>query len=342
MVKQATSGDAERLRREGERLRRGAHPGVVQLLRSAPAGDGWELRMAHGGRPLAAASLDTEHAGALVTALATTVADLHDLGVVHGRIDPAHVLVGEVGRGILCGFGPGDRHARPEDDVAALGRILTSLMGAEEHPEPIPERWWGRRSPRLGWERRALLSIADQATADAVEGRPSARRLAALLAAAVPATEHGAASPSVATLDPLEDLHATIAPEGQGRRWWPVALLGGGVLLLVLAGAIRGGRGAESAVRGGAVASTTAAEDQGSVSRSTALPDLEVEAGGRRYRVGQAGDRVLVGDWRCDGDPEPALLRPSTGEVFVFRGWIAREGGRLFRPWSPWSVPATW
>jgi hypothetical protein len=36
------------------------------------------------------------------------------------------------------------------------------------------------------------------------------------------------------------------------------------------------------------------------------------------FDVGEAGDDVLIADWHCDGEPSAALVRPSTGEVFVF------------------------
>ena len=36
-------------------------------------------------------------------------------------------------------------------------------------------------------------------------------------------------------------------------------------------------------------------------------------------------------DWDCDGDATPALLRPSTGEVFVFPRWI-EEGSMAVEP----------
>jgi hypothetical protein len=39
--------------------------------------------------------------------------------------------------------------------------------------------------------------------------------------------------------------------------------------------------------------------------------------------VGEAGDRVVTGDWWCDGDPALALLRPGSGEVFVFGRWAS-------------------
>jgi hypothetical protein len=53
-----------------------------------------------------------------------------------------------------------------------------------------------------------------------------------------------------------------------------------------------------------------------------AVQGAVLQAEGRRYRVGQAGDEVLVDDWDCDGTPTPALLRPSTGEVYLFPRWI--------------------
>lgn len=45
-----------------------------------------------------------------------------------------------------------------------------------------------------------------------------------------------------------------------------------------------------------------------------------------RYVVGSPGDDVVVADWDCDGRATPALLRASTGEVFLFPGWA--EPGR--------------
>jgi len=44
---------------------------------------------------------------------------------------------------------------------------------------------------------------------------------------------------------------------------------------------------------------------------------------GRRYALGQSGDIAVSGDWNCDGQPTPAVLRPSTGEVAVFSDWPA-------------------
>ncbi len=40
-----------------------------------------------------------------------------------------------------------------------------------------------------------------------------------------------------------------------------------------------------------------------------------------RWLVGQPGDTVIVGDWSCDGIATPAIVRPSSGEVFFFAVW---------------------
>jgi hypothetical protein len=46
-----------------------------------------------------------------------------------------------------------------------------------------------------------------------------------------------------------------------------------------------------------------------------------VTVGPTTWVVGRAGDRPAVGDWDCDGRATVALLRPATGEVFVFGSW---------------------
>jgi hypothetical protein len=48
-----------------------------------------------------------------------------------------------------------------------------------------------------------------------------------------------------------------------------------------------------------------------------------VRAGAARWTLGQPGDLIAVGDWECDGRAAPALMRPATGDVFVFPGWAA-------------------
>ena len=50
-----------------------------------------------------------------------------------------------------------------------------------------------------------------------------------------------------------------------------------------------------------------------------------VDAGVARWTLGEAGDLVAVGDWDCDGEATAALLRPSSGDVFLFATWAALD-----------------
>ena len=323
VVKRVTGGPAaiDGLRREGERLRRAAHPGVVSLIRSGPAADGWELVLSYGGRSLA--TLDgpsLTEAATIVAGLASTMADLHELGLTHGRIEPSHVLLSDRGCPRLCGFGAGEPAAAPADDVAALGALLDQLLGADDEPEPIPERRFGARRRWRGWERRALLLLADQATAEDPSRRPTARRLAAAIAATVPAADdvHPAAYEGAA--DPIERLRP-VADTGQAsspRRALPIALA---VLGVVLTGA------AVVRLRAPEPEAPPREGDAALVELRVAAPvdDSLVVDDGRRYRVGQEGDHLLVADWSCDGHPTPAVYRPLTHEVFLFDRWTDSE-----------------
>jgi tRNA A-37 threonylcarbamoyl transferase component Bud32 len=323
VVKRAPAAEAARLQREAERLRRARHPGVVPIVRSAPDGEGWVLCLGHSGRPVAAlGALTVPQVASLTAGLATTLADLHHLGIVHGRIDGTHVLVGEHGRPVLCGFGDGEPAAGPEDDVAALGALLVELLGTDEAGEPIPERRWRGRRGWSGWDRRALLLLADQAAAEPPTRRPTARRLAAAIADAVPGRvpaagllEAASETVEASIEDPIERRRATavVDPPSAAVPRWAVAIALAGLLLV--------GLGAGRFVGGEAPREPAAAV--GPATRIAApVADSTLEVDGRRYRVGQEGDALLVGDWDCDGEPTPAVLRPTTGEVFVFPRWV--------------------
>lgn len=334
VVKRGTDADAERLRLEGERLERARHPGVVPVLRSEPAGEGWELCTAHRGRPVGAMGtadpLSVPQVARLAAAVASTLADLHDLGLVHGRIDATHVLVGEHGRAVVCGLGDGTTPARPEDDVAAVGMLLVGLLSTDEAVEPIPDRRWRGRRAWSGWERRALLLLADQAVADPADRRPTARRLAAAITDAVPSAARVDDGPPSDDVDPIERLRATGLADVPSRvrpaRALVTALAGA---LLLAAGGLRvlaaDAPAPDASPTGGAGGDAPPVD--AALERHTAAPlaRSELTADGRRYRVGQPGDVVLVDDWDCDGLATPALLRPGTGEVFVFPAWAREE-----------------
>lgn len=175
----------ERLAREVRRLTEAAHPGVVPLLDHDEDHLvlGWV-----GGTTLETERPEVAGVAAITASIAATIADLHRLGIVHGRLDPSHVVLGADGHPRLCGLrgtDPDDPDAAPADDVAAIGALLDRFLSRDSELEPIPERRWGRRR-WAGYERRALQMLADRATDPDPARRPTASDLARAITEAVP------------------------------------------------------------------------------------------------------------------------------------------------------------
>ncbi|MDQ3574396.1 MAG: hypothetical protein M3404_05650, partial [Actinomycetota bacterium] len=103
-------------------VRAAHHPGLAEVA------DATDTSVGTGpaeGRSLAdTGPLTAEEVAGVAAAVATTLADLHELGIAHGAIDATQVIVTGDGRPVLRGPGPG---GEPADDVAALGRLATSL-----------------------------------------------------------------------------------------------------------------------------------------------------------------------------------------------------------------------
>jgi hypothetical protein len=382
-VKTATgAGDVARLRLEAERLERAAHPGLVLVVRPAPAPgtdearvDGEadiELRTRFAGDPVAHWTGSVASVAGLGAAVAATLADLHDIGVVHGRLDPTHVLVGDDGRPRLCGLShPGG--AEPHDDVAALGRVLGEVL-ERATDEPRRSRPWRGRSSAA--HRRALEQVIARALDPVASRRPNARLLANSILTAVPAAELSggdppSSRPEPAYVPPDEELLDLVftheltdderwaqafgddppEPVGAAAPELPparaerssrarVAAGSGAVALAAIAtGAVFvGGWGSRGpATRPEAVQATTPAGHAQCPAAAGPAADVDgdgcpealvvgggtISAGPIRWTLGQPGDLIAVGDWECDGQAAPALLRPATGDVFVFPGWAA-------------------
>ena len=68
--------------------------------------------------------------------LARTLADLHDRGIVHGRITADHVLLDGLGRVVLAGLAGAStasesRGASPVDDVRGLAHLILDKLPPE-------------------------------------------------------------------------------------------------------------------------------------------------------------------------------------------------------------------
>lgn len=138
-----TPADDTRLRHEAWILTLAAHPGVVTRLADGPirSGDGTVVRTRGvRGRPLTAMDeLSASEVAGLGAAVATTVADLHDAGITHGRLTADHVVVDTAGRPVLCGFAQATAAASSPAaaaaaDVRTLGHTLAALLATSGEP----------------------------------------------------------------------------------------------------------------------------------------------------------------------------------------------------------------
>lgn len=343
--------DVAHLRAIGERLAAAAHPGVVEVIHSTGDSEWWELHLAFAGQPVdRLGRLTVEQVAGVAAALTTTLADLHAVGVVHGRVEASHVLVGPHGRPVLCGFAPvNDPSIGPQDDVAGVGALIVTLLGVDAELEPIPDRRWRRGAQWKGWERRSLLLVADHACAEPPTRRPTAARLATAIADAVPGATllHDSIDPQPAAApmpsnDPFESLRpGHDDPPPPGRRL--PGLVTATVLVLVLGfGALRLAPTILAAPTTVSIPQPTATTISQPTTTSSTAPrrsvcasaspiagcrgEIVVEGtvvtvGELRFEVGQPGDQVAVGDWDGDGLRTAAVLRPATGAVFMFSSW---------------------
>jgi hypothetical protein len=143
-----------------------------------------------------------------------------------------------------------------------------------------------------------------------------------------------AAAPDPPTMAALHASLAATAPEA--RRPVPLAVLAGLAVALALVAVgllVRGGHHPVPAPAAALAPATSAPTTTSTVAPSPAVrvSGNVVERGGERWTVGRPGDLVVVGDWDCDGLGTPAVLRPSTGEVWLFPRWSAGgapEAGR--------------
>lgn len=326
-----------RARAEAAALAAALHPGVVELV---DATDTTVRTRLVDGRALAEAGpLAPEEVAGLAAAVATTLADLHERGIVHGAIDASHVLITGEGRPVLCSLGRG---GEPGDDVAALGRLVTSLLAGGEGQTHARVAGPVRR-PRLGPmlappAAPALHILAADATAADPARRPGARALATAIHEQVPA----ARLPNPGT-GPL------LPPGAMGRPGRPLPPLARRVvvasapLLLVVALGWLALRDPESP-RPGERPALPAQASRPPVAAPPAPAHFHegvLTFEGARYAVGRPGDAVALGDWSCTGRPTPVVVRPATGEVFAFDGWpepgrdvTARSLGRVERAWG--------
>jgi len=257
----------------------------------------------------ALAPLSPQEAAGTVAAVATSLADLHEAGRTHGDVRGEAVVVGLDG---LVELLPGPGAGTAADDIAAAGRLVERLCELCPPPPPPPRRGWPSRGRLLHPPEpvAALRSLVEWASHAEPDRRPSARSLAAAALDRVP----GACLPCPRAPDDAPAPRFG-TPRARAPRRRLLVVLTTVVLAVVAAVELLVPSHTRHRPVAGPRPAGPPADYLGGV----------LAFAGTRYAVGQPGDVVAVADWACSGQATVALLRPGTGQVWLFPSW-AEEG----------------
>jgi len=364
VAKRAVDGEQRRqLAHEARQLGSLQHPGVVGLV-SYTEGDSHDTLMTTCAGTVTLADYSPADLGAVAGVMAgaaTVLSDLHAAGMAHGAVQADHVIIGESRHAILCSFGqsgPASSEA-VERDVAGL----IEMIGALTLRARLTAGAGTRRQDR---QLRTIVSTdpARPTTASAVAARlaevPGASHpiISRMPDAVTDPLGAGWATPLSDELEsPLEGTRTwpdrvPLAVEvTRSRGPVPVGVVFVAViaLLALWTGMTRDGRDPLDAQQ-----TTTPVPQGASLPAPRSLPlaqcpdrvgvrlQLDVDGDGcvdevavegnlvrvgeKWYSAGSAGDVVVVGDWNCDRVATVALLRPRSGEIFVFESWANTVG----------------
>jgi hypothetical protein len=317
MIKTArTPAESQALEREIDVLRRVAHPGVVEIGSVTTDAHGLlTVRTRYVGPSLEEwrALAPAEVAG-LGAALATVVADLHDLGIAHGHLQPRHVLVDPNGRPVLCGFGPARTGADAADaDIAALRQLLAAAVDG-----PMPSRLAQLLRPSS----RRARALSARALADGL-----ARCLPDVRLPAVEGPEKTAATaepvpPRPSMLVKRHPLRVVDPADESGRG--PVALAVAAIVGVFVVGT------ALTLVfthhhPQAKVAATTPCPPADDGCTPLAIHEGTFATAAGRFAIDLKPVIVVIGRWHCGNDALPAALDPATGQIWAWRTWPGQE-----------------
>jgi hypothetical protein len=152
-VRSASGRAAEGLRRQAVFLGRARHPGVEELREILDDGDTVRLVTTYvPGRHPSEVVASVEEAAGLSAVLATTLADLHEIGLSHGAVCDAAVIVDDTGQPVLVDFAAatqleGQPRRWPTSPQAGLDVVGLAdlLLGLVDRVAPLAERGRGRR-----------------------------------------------------------------------------------------------------------------------------------------------------------------------------------------------------
>lgn len=343
---------ADAIRHEATVLARARGLGVVAVVSAHDLPDGGAAlatRYVAGGTLVDVARDHGEGAVlAVVAQVATILARLHDAGIVHGRCSADHV-VGSGDEVALCGLSGAS--------VAADGERADPAVDTERFAELVRETCAGD-SERA---RRARAAVGGLAVAPPTTNlRVVASELAGLagVGRARPAAPARVLRPrrterrhrrrlptprlpsSLVSAGPTRQLAATAAAAALA-----VAVVGGAALTWADDSSSREAhlqQPTPQATEQPDRPTTTAPSASLDAAPPTSEPGVRVwpdppepeavdatasgavvDHDGVRYEIGDTGDLVVVGDWDCDGEATPSVVRAGDGSVWTFDRWAA-------------------
>jgi tRNA A-37 threonylcarbamoyl transferase component Bud32 len=354
VVVKVAAGDAERRRLAHERswLASAAHPGVVTVVDGAATPDRLVLRDVGGTDLAAVGRLTADELSGLAAAAATTLADLHDLGVAHGSICSSHLLIAGDGTPVWCSFGcagpvGADREAA-RADVCALVTTLEACaeaLGSQSLTQVLRRAGRGRRPA----DARQLAALLARATPSPCLPAPGTVSAVPTDGRTRPEPASGAETRAAAPPEPHlpEAAPRRPQPTGPGRRRMITAAGAGlvtvaAVVIVAVTSAAGGTRAAGTRALATGTRATVAPRRvarRRSAARRFPLPCPQAdawcaplpvtgglfEADGRRWKLSAPADVVVLGRWDCH-TALPAALDPSTGQVWVFARWTRSAG----------------
>lgn len=336
--KAGTGRSRSRLRREGAALELLKSNGVVEVIELREAELSTTLVTSYvGARTLADVSMLTP--GEILRAVQETcrvIMDLHNRGWSHGNLTAQHVILGPRARVRLCSLG--DATPLPDSgvsqDVEDLTAAIRQIIDAPTGGRTFQERWeWRRMRVRLS---RAVEEVAAASTTagEVTAAESPIDQIGKLLEQLSPDPGHRHARGKRARRKrarrpsgerPLSRPLPRFSARTRGLVVAAAVLASGTVLLTGVLQ--RGPDGELGASRSRPAPAVSAATITGpATDRAPRPPDDPgnlVVSNGKIYRIGSVGDRVATGDWDCDGTVSALVLRPSTGEVFMFENWAS-------------------
>jgi hypothetical protein len=192
----------------------------------------------------------------------------------------------------------------------------------------------------LDQDGRPVLTALDPVLRDGPAARAADRRAAAairaLLFGADPTTSTGASGP-----EPGSPGLAPGGPPSALRRRAPLAVVAGLVVMTSGTAMVRVGSDPGSACPSGSGpidlrvdVDGDGCEDDLEWSSTTGRLVAETTSGSREWRLGEPGDRFVLGDWDCDGVLTGGVRRPRTGRTYGFDRWPT-DRAAVARPVDP-------